>query len=166
MKKPRTKLDQERLLKHQTGEINEYLDEVGQENEEKAAKAVIEVEKQKAKEQEEDEAKKREVIESALRFTRKEYVHKLAETLNYLAKGMDMPKGYRYWIGFDDTKLNLIIYCRNGKKFGRGIKPCGDTKYDINALAVLISQCENTIDKVEKRGNYREDGIILPNGVK
>jgi len=166
MTRARTKLDQERLLKKQTGEIIEYLDEAGQDDEEKAAKVVIEVEKQKEKEQLEDEAKKREAVESALRFTRKEYVYKLAETLNYLAKGMDMPKGYYYRVGFNETKLNLIIHCLNGKKFGRGINPCGDTKYDINALAVLVSQCENTIDMVEQRGNFRKDGIILPNGVK
>jgi len=166
VQKARTKLDQERNLVQQKGEILEYLDAVGQDDEEKAAKCVIEVENQKAKEVKEEECKKIEALETARKFKRKDYVHKLAEMMYKMAQFVDIPKNYIYRINFSEDKLNIIVKSPSGKLFGRGIKPNGEIKYDYQAIETLLMQCENTIDKLEKRGQYREDGLILPNGIK
>ena len=164
--KSKTKLDRERDLVKQEGEINEYLDATGQEDDEKAAKWVIETEKQKEKESQEEQIKKVEELERTRKWTKKEYIFKLAEMANEMAKSLDLPKGYIYRINYGDEKLNVMLKTPTGKFFGRGIKPCGITTYDYQAIETILLQCENTVDKIEKRGQYRQDGIILPNGGK
>lgn len=162
MTKVRTKLDKERLAKKQQAEGEEYLDTITQPDEAKAADAIIETQKAAEHETNEDKIRKIEELEKSRRFTKKEYIHKLAVVTNELAKRMDLPTGYTYWINFGETKLNLIVTSPDGKKFGRGIVPTGITEYDFHAVGILCTQCENTVDKLEERGAYRKDRIILP----
>jgi hypothetical protein len=164
--KSKLKIDVERDLVKQEGEINEYLDATGQEDDAKAAKWVIETEKQKEKELQKEQIKKVEELERTRKWTKKEYIFKLAEMANEMAKSLDLPKGYIYRINFNDEKLNVILKTPTGKFFGRGIKPCGITTYDYQAIETILLQCENTVDKLEARGQYRKDGIIVPEGVK
>jgi len=161
MTKARLKIDQERLEKKQQGEAKEYLDTITQADEAKAADAIIETQHIAEKEANEDKARKIEALEKSRQWTRAEYVHRLAETLNEMAKHMDLPAGYTYWVGFNDKKLNLIITAPSGKKFGRGIIPTGSTTYDFHAIGVLVTQAENTIDYIEERGQYNKSGIIV-----
>jgi len=166
MRKSRTVLEKERLAKKQQGEGQELLDAITQADEEKAADVVISINKEAEIKAAEDELAKKEEIEKSLRFSRKEYIFKLAQTLNILAENMDIPKDYYYRVNFNETKLNLMIHHRDGRKFGRGIIPVGDPKIDFHAIGVLVTQAENTIDYIEQRGAFRKDGIILPPGVK
>jgi len=165
-KKSRIKIDEERIFKKQQGEGQEYLDVITQSDEQKAADAIIETQKEVEKQTLVDEFLKKEALKGKLRFTRPEYVHGLAETLNDMAQYMDLPKGYYYKINFNEEKLNLMIHSPNGKTFGRGIKPIGDPNYDFHAIGILVTQAENTIDSIEERGAFRKDGIILPKGFK
>lgn len=162
MTKVRTQLDKERLFKKQQAEGKELLDEMTQANEEKAAKVIMEKEKEAEKATQEDEFKKIEELEKSRKWTRKEYIWKLGETMNELAKHMDLPNDWYYRINCGEEKLNLIIHSPDGKSFGRGIVPTGATTYDFHAIGVLVMQAENTVDKVLQRGAYRPDGIILP----
>jgi type IV secretory pathway VirB4 component len=162
-KRSRTKLDQEKFIKQQQAEGEYYLDQITQSDEAKAADIIIEKGKEAEKASKEDEARKIEELEVSRRYRKLDYVRKLATMTNELFQHVDLPKGYIYRINFNEEKLNIIIATPDGKRFGRGIKPTGATTYDFHAIGVLVMQSENTIDKLEKRGNYREDGIILPN---
>ena len=163
--KVRTKLDQERQNKVTQGEGKEYLDEITQDDEAKAADIIIATQKVAEEKTKEDEVLKKLALEQSQRYSHKEYVHKLAELLNSLAQQIDLPAGYYYRVNFNETKVNLIIH--HGKdSFGRGIVPTEDIKYDFHAIGVLATQAENTIDYMEERGAYRKDGLILPPGMK
>ena len=166
MRKSRTVLEKERLAKKQQGEGQELLDAITQPDEEKAADVVISLNKEAEAKAAGDEFAKKEELKKSLRFTHKEYVFKLAQTLNMLAEHMDIPKDYYYRINFSETKLNLMIHHRDGRKFGRGIIPVGDPTLDFHAIGILVTQAENTVDYIEQRGAFRKDGIILPKGVK
>jgi hypothetical protein len=160
--KVRTKLDSERLRKKQQGEGQEYLDTITQPDEQKAADAIIETQKVAEKETNEDKIRKIEELEKSRQRKKADYILKLASTTNEMFKHVDLPMGYTYWIGFNKEKMNITITSPDGRKFGRGIKPCGITEYDFHAIGVLLTQCENTIDQIEERGAFRKDGIILP----
>jgi hypothetical protein len=162
MKKSRTVLEQERLFKKQQGEGQELLDEMTQPDEAKAADIIISKNKEAEKSAKEDEDRKVEELEKSLKWTHKEYVAKLGNTLYLLAQNMDVPPGYYYRVNFNDTKINLMIHHVSGKKFGRGIKPCGNPEIDFHAIGVLVTQAENTIDYMEERGAFRKDGLIVP----
>lgn len=162
MTKGLTKLDRERLLKTQTGEINEYLEEAGQEDEEKAAKVVIEVEKKREKESAEDELKKFEEVEKERKKQKKDYVQKLAQMADEMARFLRFPSGYIYRVNYNEEKLNIKIKSPDGKIYAKGIKPCGIAFYDFKAVETLVTQCENTIDSLEKEKNTTKSGIIIP----
>jgi len=165
-KKSRIKLDEERIFKKQQGEGQEYLDVITQSDEQKAADAIIETQKEVEKQTLEDEFLKKEELKKKLRFTNPEYVKGLAETMNDMAQYIDLPKGYYYKVNFNEEKLNLKIHSPDGKVFGRGIVPVGDPNYDFHAIGILVTQAENTVDMIEERGAFRKDGLILPKGVK
>jgi len=166
MTKVRTQLDKERAFKKLQGDGQEYLDAITQEDEAKAADIIIAKGKEAQKATDEDKARKIEALESSLKWTRADYVRRLAETMNELAKHMDLPLGFTYWIGFDKEKLNLRINMADGRAFGRGIRPTGSTTYDFHAIGVLVLQAENTVDHILERGAFRKDKLILPPGVK
>lgn len=161
-KKSRTQLEQEVFEKHQQGEAKEFLDVITQENEEKAADAIIEVETEAEKNALEDKMEKVEALEIARKFTRAEYIRKLAEMIIPMFKYVDIPAGWTYRVNHGNTKLNIVITTKEGKSFGRGIIPCGEAEYDFHAIGILLTQCENTIDMILERGAYRNDGLILP----
>jgi len=167
MTKVRTQLDKERLAKIQQGEGQAVLDEMTQADEAKAADFIIGKEKEAEKvtlldkfEKEESLRKKRELR------GHKEYIHLLAKDAFEMARHIDLPVGWTYYIGFNEKKIAVTITSSDGKKYGRGIEPCGNQVYDLHAVGVLLTQAENTVDQVLERGAYRKDGIILPNGAK
>jgi hypothetical protein len=162
MSKVRTQLDKERQFKKLQGEGEEYLDTITQEDEAKAADAIIEKGKEADKATAEDKAKKIEELEKTRRWTKKEYVWKLGEMCNEMAKHIDLPKGWKYWINCGKDRLNVTVTSPDGKTFGRGIIPTGMTTYDFHAIGVLLTQAENTIDQIMERGAYRKSSIILP----
>lgn len=167
MTKVRTQLDKERQFKKQQGEGQELLDEMTQSDEEKAAKIIIEKNQEAEKiGKEEEEIKKDDLEKTRNKWSKKEYIWKLGTDMNEMAKLMDLPKGWVYRINCGKEKLNIIVTAPDGRRFGRGIIPTGTVTYDFHAVGVLVMQCENTVDKILKRGMFREDNIILPKGVK
>jgi len=155
-----TKLEKEKLIKKQEAEEEEYLDEITQEDEAKAAKTVIWNQQKLEKEEKQEKDEKLDKLQHARRW-KKDYVYKLALFTCELIKQIDFPRGYVYRVGYSNEKMNIIITAPNKKRFGRGIKPVGIPRYDFHAIGILLTQCENTIDKLENRGVYHK-GIILP----
>lgn len=167
MTKVRTQLDKERAAVKQQGEALEVLDEMTQPDEAKAADFIIEKNKEAEKVgKEEEEVKKDDLQKTRDKWSKKEYIWKLGENMNEMAKLMDLPKGWYYRINCGKEKLNIIVTSPDGRRFGRGIIPTGTVTYDFNAVGTLVMQCENTVDKILKRGAFRESGIVLPKGVK
>ena len=150
------------VLKKNIGEAKNTLDTITQDDEAAAAKAIIELGNESEKKTQEDKELKLEELEYVKHFTKKEYNQKLAMMMFEMAKMIDWPYKYIYNIGFNKEKLNIIITAPDGKQFGRGIRPIGIPKYDFHAVGVLLTQCENTIDYIMERGQYRKDGLILP----
>jgi uncharacterized protein (DUF4415 family) len=151
----------QKLTSKQEGQAQEVLDTITQENEAKAADAIIELNKKADVDNEEDQNRKLEALEES-RDIKKNYVWKLGEAMDVIAKFMDLPEGWHYRINCGDTKLNIIVTSPKGVKFGRGIIPTGVVQYDFHAIGILVMQCENTVDKFLKRGQYKEDSIIIP----
>lgn len=167
MTKVRTQLDKERAAVKQQGEALEVLDEMTQDNEDKAADFIIEKNKEAEKiGKAEEERKKYDLETTRNNWSKKEYIWKLGENMNEMAKLMDLPAGWYYRINCGKEKLNIIVTAPDGRRFGRGIVPTGTVTYDFNAVGVLVMQCENTVDKILKRGAFRESNIILPKGMK
>lgn len=165
MTKVRTQLDKEKQFKTAQAEGEEFLDQIteeGDRGEEKAAKILIEKGKEADKAVAEDKAKKIEELEKTRQWTKKEYIWKLGEMANEMAKHIDLPTGWTYWINCGKDKLNVTITSPDGKTFGRGIIPTGTTTYDFHAIGVLLTQAENTIDSIMERGAYKKSSIILP----
>ena len=167
MTKVRTQLDKERVKTKVQGEALEVLDEMTQPDEAKAADFIIEKNKEAEKVNKEEEDRVLEDLKkTSEKWSKKEYIWKLGERMNELAKFMDIPPGWRYWINCGKEKLNIIVTAPDGRQFGRGIKATGIATYDYHAAGVLVMQCENTVDKILKRGAFRETDIILPKSVK
>lgn len=163
MSKVRTQLDKEKAFNKLQGEGGEYLDAITQEDEAKAADIIMEKGKEAEKATAEDQAKKIEELNLSIRFSRREYIFKMAQIGNEMAKHIDWPKDYVYRINFNEEKLNIMIFTPDGRRFAHGIKPCGDTDIDFHALGVLLTQAENTVDKLMERGAFNKAGIIIPN---
>lgn len=161
-KKAKTVLDTERDAVNEQGEALEFLDAITSDDEASAAKLLLERQAEADKATVEDQIDKIEELERARKFKKKEYAIKLATMMNQMLKHADFPTGYTHWVGFNEEKVNIIITDKDGGRFGRGIIITGMPKYDLHAIGILITQCENTIDKLLSRGNYREDGIVLP----
>lgn len=159
--KVRTKLDEERQFVETQGAGQEYLDAVSQPDEAKAADVIIESQKKAEEATKVDELEKKEALEISLRFTKPEYIYKLAQIMNEMAQHIDLPTGFIYKINFNEEKLNIMIKDKTGHIFGRGIKPCGDSDLDFHAIGVLLTQAENTIDQIEERGAFNKAGIIV-----
>lgn len=153
---------QDDVLKRNLGEAQDTLDTITQDDEVAAARAMIELGTASEKKTQEDKELKIEELERIRGFTKKEYNQKLANMIFEMAKMIDWPYKYTYYVGFDKEKLNIIITAPDGKKFGRGIRPIGIPKYDFHAIGVLLTQCENTIDYIMERGAFRKDGLIIP----
>jgi hypothetical protein len=130
------------------GKVREYLDLVSQEDEEKAAKWVIEVEDKNVKQNKKlhDEAL---TLLSDERKRKFEYLKAMVDLFIKRIKLIDWPKKWTWKVGIkDDDKLHLLFKDPKGRVYGRGIKVTGMQIYDLNALHVLATQAENTIDQL------------------
>jgi hypothetical protein len=150
-RKSRTVIEKERLVKKQKAVGEEYLDEVAQENEEKAANQVIKFQK----EVDENEKLKKDETTHILNkskhgISKDSYTYKIVKELYKMARRIDWPIGYDWRVRMmEENKIDLCFISKNGQGFGKGIKLTFVSKYDLHACAVLATQCENTVDKLE-----------------
>lgn len=155
-----TKLDREKRSKRAAGEFEEKLDAMGQEDEYKASKAVIEENKR-------IEKKKQKDLDDALHFFSKNnkrfttYYQALARQIHHLLHNyVDWQGKWLYEATVNEGRgVGVMVKGPDGKIFARGFKPCGEPKYDLNALKVLILQTENIVDEYAQKqaGTGRPD---------
>lgn len=165
-KKPKSKLEEEKLRKKQEGVAKEYFELVGGENEEKGAKATIEFQSKAEKENKELEAISKDILKKSRHGKKKRYIIQLAKQLYKYLLTIDWPTGYRWRVHYDDDRLAVIFSDRQGRKYGQGIKPTGITKYDWHAIGVLATRCENSVDKLQHRMAWQKEqnGFWMPDG--
>jgi len=149
-KKPHTVLEEEELKKKQKGEAQDYLTAVGSESEDTGAKWTIEAQKEVDKEEELEDQKAQDDLEKSKHRSKKDYLIQASLKLAELADTIDWPKGYRYRLGYDGLdKISLMFHDKNNNVYARGIKLTGTVFYDVNALHILVTQAENTVDQLE-----------------
>lgn len=174
-KKARTTAEKEDLQKKQEAQAEEYLDYVGQDSEEKGADATISVQDQVRETEKLEEFKKQEELKRKRKFKDKEYIKELGKKLYDRAAKVDWPNGYTWKVTVDDTDIRkLALKFRSsttGRWYGRGIKASMIPKYDLNAVHVLVTQCENTVDQLEGRMAWQQkqeaangQGLYMPDG--
>lgn len=132
----------------QEGQVREYLEAVAQPDEEKAAKWVIETQDEVQRQEKEKKAEAIQKLTDA-RKQKFDYLMAMVNLFEERCKLIDWPKKWTWKVGIkDDDKLHLMFKDPSGYVYGRGIKVTGMQEYDLNALHILATQAENTIDKV------------------
>lgn len=150
-KNSRTRLETEKLLKKQTAAAEDYLEAVGTDDEDKGARWTIEAQKAVEEKEKIEDAKAQDDLEKSRR-SKKDYLVQAATKLVELAETIDWPRGYRYRVGYeDDNKLSLMFQDKKNNIYARGIQLTGSVLYDVNALHIIITQAENTVDQLEGR---------------
>ncbi len=138
----------------------EELDAMGQEDEIKAAKWVMEKGREDEKEEKETKAIAEEVLQDARR-TKERYYQKLLEQAFRLIHTIELPTGYH--VGAFYTKSGLVVWVTTPKKqwFAKGMKVSGEVKYDMNGVDRLLIKACDFIDDLEEKASKTEGGIYL-----
>lgn len=161
--KNRTPLEEEKATKLAIGELSEQIDEMGQENDAKAAKAVIELHNEADKKSQNEEAEKLEVLEKKRKFKIFNYKEQLAI---YVAEQIEeefIPKDWHYLVEITDHGIRVRV----GKGDGtfsrmRQFRITGEAKYDLHACT-LFAYWVGDVVYHEMQQKKSESGIILPN---
>lgn len=153
----KTKLELEKESKAQAEEFSEHLEAVGQESELKAAKWVIETEKQNEKESQKVKDDLAEFFsDKKTRREVKTYSYYLAKLLyKSLLNSVVFPKGFQWRVTHNVRGVAVIIRDPRGQFQSKGFKPCGQQKYDLNALSKIYWACENVIDDYEEETSQK-----------
>lgn len=136
---------------------DDILEAMTQESEEKGADAVIEVQKEAEDREAVEKAMISEVMGKKSHGNTSVYMTALATIAEGRLKYVDWPKGYSFKVGLDGRKVSLIFTDKYGRKFGKGFVACGEHEYDLNAINVLSTQLENTVDYIEGRLAWQTD---------
>lgn len=159
-----TKLEREKVLEHELGQMEEELNATGQESEDGAVPWVIEVNRtveQKDQKVRDDQA---EFFEDKAKGSFRTYTYLLAKlTFNMLHYHVEIPAdGYTFFVGYSEKDgISVTLYTPYGK-YARGFKPCNERKYDLNAVNVLIMQVENTVEELENKHHKVVDTANQP----
>jgi len=170
-RRSRTRLEEEKLRQKKKAMAEEYLNLVGQENEEKGAKWTIEFQSQAEKQEKEAEEIAKDKLKQSRRGKKEGYVFQLAKELYRRAMFVDWPKGYKWRVRYSDHKIALIFRHPSGRWYGKGIKPTSIPMFDLYAVQQLVTQCENTVDFLEGKLAWQKEkkhfgsGFYLPNGL-
>ena len=166
-KKSKTVMEQERSLVKAKGAGGEYLDEVGQIDEDKAAEAVVKVQGEVDKVEAQAHEEAMEEMDKN-RQTKLRYTIKLGEAFYKICQTIDWTDRFTWKIGLvGEEKINLTFKDREtGRGYGQGIIITGQSFYDLNALHILATRCENTVDKISGRmadkDHVKDSGIWVP----
>lgn len=123
-------------------------------NENEAARAITEIQKQKEQKIEKEKDKTLEDLKKTYSFEGyKEYLGKL---LLGCLQSLDWDKDFFYGVKISDKGLAVVIrFSPLGEKprwWAKGIYLSNDPKYDFNAIQVLALQADNTINEVRSKG--------------
>lgn len=141
----KTLLEEEKEQNKKIAEFEEELDVLGQDSEDKAAKAVIE----KGKKNQKKEDKKRSDILAQLDDNRnKIFIYKdvFFQKFQEELEEYDIPKGFRW--GVVKTDKGIVLYFTyQGRNFARGMTISNNPLYDMNCADRLIGKALDAMDK-------------------
>jgi len=127
-------------------EAKELLDYTGNPSEKVGAKAVKEVAKKELDDLEKKQNVEREILDK-VRTKNKEYRKALLYLLHTGMTTVDWPKGYQWGVWFDGKGIIAAFIDTEKRKHIKAFVPSYVTKYDHNALLVLVRFCEDSIIK-------------------
>jgi hypothetical protein len=145
----------------------EIVDETGQDNEKKAAKAVKEVMGEREKEAQQVVDKLKNELDGSVK-SRNEYLTRLQKMLYVNLYRVDWPNGYQFRVRLTDEGILMELFDTKSRRFARGFKPVFDPEYDYTAVDMFVQFAENTVDVIEGRIKLNEEtGIIYdsPKGI-
>jgi len=135
--------------------------------------------KREVKEEKKEQEEVKDVVD-LVRSSYYEYFERLADYGNYLLSKVDLPKGFRvmcmYTTPNHKAKLfngedisapeGVLFVLHNGKSnFIKGMKVTRNAEYDINAVEILATELENTVDfltgALEGSKPKKPSGLIL-----
>ena len=133
--------------------------------------------KREVKEEKKEQEEVKDVVD-LVRSSYYEYFERLADYGNYLLSKVELPKGFRVMCMyttpnhkarlFNGEDINapegVLFVLHNGKSnFIKGMKVTRDAEYDINAVEILATELENTVDFLTGalEGPKKPSGLIL-----
>lgn len=154
----------DQLSKRNAGQLAEELDAMGQESEEKAVKWVQEVENRNEKKRQETDARQYEVLDKKRRFKKNDYFESLLTLANRKIGEYDIPRQYNVQAILKDDRLIVGLQKIGYRWYAKGMKICGEPKYDINCVERLVVQCFLALDELESHHEEHrtKSGIVLP----
>lgn len=163
-----TQLEKEKKSKLLAGELEEKIDAMGQESEEKAAKWVMEEGAREREGEEEKEAIAQWQLEDS-RKQRVTYQSQLLKEANRRLRDYDIPKEFA--AGVQLTSKGLVFWYMNPDRrmFAKGMQISTIPVFDLNGVDRLLVQLIDAIDmdarNLEKTMDgmkKTKSGIILP----
>lgn len=143
----------------------EKLLEMGQENDIKAAKSVIELSNEAEKKDLQEEDKVLDILSYKRRFQANPYKESVANYMNGLLKEEGIPRGYHYMIQVLEKGIGLAVWSESGTlKSARKLKIVGEPKYDMHAAMLFAYWAGDIIYadvKKRKETVFSKNGIIL-----
>lgn len=131
-------------------ELADEVEQLGQEDEEKAVPLVIEKGK-------EEQSQKDKEFNDTLQFfdekrnSVKTYTTLLAQLANNVLKSyIDWPPKFDFKVTHSIRGVGVVIKDPLKRMYARGFKPTGEAKFDLHAVKTLVWQAENTIEEFIK----------------
>lgn len=156
----------QKASKRNAGELAEEIDATGQESTTKAVKWVQEVEKRNETERQIQEAKDIEAVEHARRYTKNEYYLSLLRLAQQKVSEYDVPRWYKLEVVLKEDGSIIFGICKIGFRwFVKGMKPCGEPKYDMNCIERLAIQSMIALDELQLQHEDSKtgSGLVLTN---
>lgn len=145
-----TKLDEERKRKKDLGNLEEIVENLGQDSEEKASKIAIELFKKERQENEKKDINTVEKLDSARRFDSTYYRTILAECNLRMAE-YDLPMGFRWISKVSKEGLAIFIETPQRVQYGGGVKIVGDPLIDAKGTIGLVRQALIDVDLLNEQ---------------
>ncbi len=146
-------------------QLAEELEATGQESEEKAAKWVIEKEKTEEAVRQQAEDKDQDILAHKRKYKKNDYFVALYNLAKRKISEYDINPGYNVDVILkDDGRIIFGLQKVGFRWYAKGMKICGEPKYDINCVERMVIQLFIALDEL---GNQHENqktnsGIILP----
>lgn len=161
---PKEKVPDKQEMKKEIMEDYERLDATGQEDEKKAVKWVQEDFKEDQTKQFKVEGNQVEWLERRRKRGDEDYLVGLASILWHQLKAVSWPLGFHFKVELEGVRMKATITDNYGREFAKGVKVCGDVKYDHHAVNKIAVEAENTLDQIESNDEFNktDGGIYLP----
>lgn len=146
-----TKLDEERKRKKSLGQLEEIVENLGQDSEEKASKIAIELFKKEREENEKKDISTVEKLDDARKKFDSVYYRAILAECNLRMKEYDLPMGFRWIAKVSKDGLAIYIETPNKQQYGGGVRIVGDPFIDAKGTIGLVRQALIDVDLLNEQ---------------